>query len=107
MLVLVNFPLDIGVIKLSGSMARNTLAGKGKSHYNEKTGRDYGYDKEYQSTEERKKYRARLNKENRKKKTYGNKDDKDVSHKKDGKLTSEKQSKNRARNGHNGKSTKK
>ena len=88
-------------------MARNTLAGKGKGKYNEKTGRDYEYDKEYQSTEERKKYRAGLNKENRKKKTYGNKDGKDVSHKKDGKLTSEKQSKNRARNGHNGKSTKK
>lgn len=88
-------------------MARNTLAGKGKSHYNEKTGRDYEYDKKYQSTEERKKYRARLNKENRKKKTYGNKDGKDMSHTKKRNLVPENQSDNRARNGHGGKPTKK
>jgi hypothetical protein len=88
-------------------MARNTLAGKGKGRYNEKTGRDYEYDKEYQSTEERTKYRTALNKENRKRKTYGNKDGKDMSHTKSGKLVTEAQSKNRARNGHNKRSTKK
>lgn len=88
-------------------MPRNTLAGKGKGRYNEDTGRDYGYDKEYQKTPERKRYRAELNKANRKKGTYGNKDGYDASHKKDGTITKEKQSKNRARNGANNKSTKK
>jgi hypothetical protein len=88
-------------------MARNTLAGKGKGRYNEKTGRDYGYDKEYQATPERKRYRARLNKKNREEATYGNKDGKDASHTKKGKMVMEHQSKNRARNGHNKKSTKK
>lgn len=61
------------------------------------------YDTKYHSSEERKKYRAELNKETRKKKTPG----KDVSHKKDGTLTRESRSKNRARNGKNGKSSKK
>lgn len=88
-------------------MPRNTLAGKGKGHYNKSTGRDYTYDKEYQSTPERKKYRAALNRANHKAKTYGNKDGKDMSHKKNGTMTKECQCKNRARNGHNGKSTKK
>ena len=61
------------------------------------------YDTKYHSSEERKQYRAKLNKETRKKKTPG----KDVSHKKDGTLTRESRSKNRARNGKNGKSSKK
>ena len=61
------------------------------------------YDTEYHSSPERKKYRAKLNKETRKKRTPG----KDVSHKKDGTLTRESRSKNRARNGKNGKSSKK
>lgn len=88
-------------------MPRNTLAGKGKGRYNEDTGRDYEYDKQYQKTSERKKYRAELNKANRKAGTYGNKDGYDASHKKDGTITKEKQSKNRARNGANKKTTKK
>lgn len=88
-------------------MARNKLAGKGKGRYNEKTGRDYEYDKKYQSSPERKKYRAELNKKNRQAGTYGNGDKKDISHKKSGGTTQESQSKNRARNGANGKSTKK
>ena len=88
-------------------MARNTLAGKrtGKSrtakYYaaNPKARRKKkAYDTEYHSTPERKKYRAKLNKENKKRKTYGNKDKKDVSHKKVGGFLLEKQSKNRARN---------
>lgn len=86
-------------------MARNSLAGKGKGRYNEDNGRDYEYDKAYQK--KRVKYRTELNRENRKRKTYGNKDGKDLSHTKGGKLVKEKQSKNRARNGHNKKSTKK
>lgn len=65
------------------------------------------YDKKYNSTKKAKKYRALLNKANRKAGTYGNGDKKDMSHTKDGGLVSEHQSKNRARNGSNGKSTKK
>lgn len=61
------------------------------------------YDTEYHSTKKRKKYRAKLNKITRKKSIPG----KDVSHTKSGKLVREKRSTNRARNGKNGKSTKK
>lgn len=93
-------------------MARNTLAGKHPS-YNKRgmskaeIERKKAYDTEYQKTEERKKYRAELNKANRKAGTYGNKDGIDMSHTKTGRLVKESQSKNRARNGHNGKSSKK
>ena len=65
------------------------------------------YDTAYNKSAKRRKYRSELNKENRRRGTYGNGDGKDVSHKKNGKTTLEKASKNRARNGHNGKSTKK
>jgi hypothetical protein len=65
------------------------------------------YNKKYHATDERKSYRAGLNKENRDSGTYGNKDRKDVSHKKNGGTVSEKQSTNRARNGKGGKSSKK
>ena len=51
-----------------------------------------------------KKRRAALNKENRKRGTYGNGDGKDVSHKANGKTVLEKASTNRRRNGRNGKS---
>ena len=44
------------------------------------------------------KKRVELNRENRKRGTYGNGDGKDVSHKKDGSTVFEKASKNRARN---------
>ena len=86
---------------------RNKKAGKstGKSKSAKYFARDKKkkYDTEYHSSTKRKKYRAKLNKETRKKKTPG----KDVSHKKDGTLTREKRSTNRARNGKNGKSSKK
>lgn len=89
-------------------MARNTLAGKGKANgRNSKTGRDYSKEKSYQSSPERIKYRTELNRKNREAGTYGNKDGKDMSHTKSGKMVKEAQSKNRARNGRNGKSTKK
>lgn len=65
---------------------------------NKATGRNYDYDKEYQSSPERKKYRAELNKANRKDGTAGNGDKMDKSHTKSGKLVNEAQSKNRARN---------
>ena len=51
-----------------------------------------------------KKRRASLNKDNRRRGTYGNGDGKDVSHKKNGKTVLEKASTNRRRNGRNGKS---
>ena len=60
------------------------------------------YNSKYHSSTERKKYRAALNKLTRKKKTPG----KDVSHKKDGTVTREKRSTNRARNGKGNKSSK-
>lgn len=80
-------------------MARNKIVGKNKRKgSNKATGRDYSKEKGYQSTEKRKKYRAALNKANRKAGTYGNGDKKDMSHTKSGKLVKEAQSKNRARN---------
>ena len=88
-------------------MARNTLAGKSKGksksakyYAKNKKARDKkkAYDTEYHSSSTRKKYRSKLNKANRKAKTYGNKDGKDMSHTKKGKLVKERQSKNRARN---------
>jgi hypothetical protein len=78
---------------------KNKIVGKNKRPgSNKATGRDYSYDKEYQSSPERKRYRAELNKANRKSGTYGNKDGMDKSHTKSGKMVSESQSKNRARN---------
>ena len=86
-------------------MARNKLAGKinGKSksskHYakNLKSKKKKNqYDKKYSSSEERKKYRVKLNLFNRKKGKKG--DGKDASHTKDGGLVMESQSKNRSRN---------
>jgi|688.fasta_scaffold1519509_2 hypothetical protein len=88
------------------SNKRNNLAGKGKSGNHKGTGRDYSKEKEYQSSPERKKYRAELNKVNRKAKTYANGDGKDASHTKSGKIVMESQSKNRARNGKKGSSLK-
>jgi hypothetical protein len=91
---------------------RNGLAGKHPSYdkagmSEERKRRKLEYDKEYQKTEERKKYRAELNAANRKAGTYGNGDGKDMSHTKTGKLILEKAKTNRARNGQNKKSTKK
>lgn len=95
---------------------RNTLAGtktgtsrSAKYFQNNAEAREKKneYNKKYHSTEERKSYRAGLNKANKDAGTYGNKDGKDRSHTKSGKLVSESQSKNRARNGKAGKSSKK
>ena len=88
-------------------MAKNRMAGKGKSNNHKGTGRDYSKEKAYQSSPSRIKYRTDLNKANRDAGEYGNGDKMDRSHSKSGKLVKEAQSKNRARNGHNGKSTKK
>jgi hypothetical protein len=90
---------------------RNGLAGKHPSYEKagmskERIAKKLEYDKKYAASEERKKYRAELNKANRKAGTYGNGDGKDMSHTKVGKLVLESQRKNRSRNGHNGRSTK-
>ena len=80
-------------------MAKNTIKAKNtRKGSNKATGRDYLYDKEYQCSKERKRYRAALNRANREVGTYGNGDKKDMSHTKKGKLVKEAQSKNRARN---------
>ncbi len=55
------------------------------------------YQKKYDSSELQIKKRTKLNKENRKRGTYGNGDGKDVSHRKNGSTFLEKASKNRAR----------
>jgi hypothetical protein len=91
---------------------RNGLAGKHPSYDSlnmseTRRKKKLAYDKAYSATDERKKYRAALNKANKKAKTYGNGDGKDMSHTKAGKLTREPQNANRARNGQSGKSTKK
>ena len=80
-------------------MAKNTIKAKNtRKGSNKATGRDYSYDKEYQSSPARKRYRAALNRANLEVGTYGNGDKKDMSHTKKGKLVKECQSKNRARN---------
>jgi hypothetical protein len=87
---------------------RNSLAGKstGKStsakyfaSHPEARAKKNAYNKEYHSTPDRNKYRAKLNMANRASGTYGNGDGKDVSHTKAGKLVKETRSTNRARNG--------
>lgn len=97
-------------------MARNSLAGKSKGKSksakyfaaNPKARKKKNeYNKKYHATKARKKYRAKLNKANKQAGTYGNGDGKDMSHTKKGKLVKESQSKNRARNGKNKKSTRK
>lgn len=86
-----------GTSKSAKYFAANPEARKKKNEYQAK----------YNKSEAQKNRRVELNKDNRNRGTYGNKDGKDVSHTKKGKTVLEKQSKNRARNGKNGKSTKK
>ena len=76
-------------------MARNSnYSGPKYANGNYKT-----YQKKYDGTKLQIAKRAALNKENRQRKTYGNRDGKDVSHRKDGSTFLEKASKNRARKG--------
>lgn len=91
---------------------RNSKAGKStgtsksaKYFAKNKAARDKknAYNKEYHASPARKKYRAKLNKANR----ASPNGSKDKSHTKSGKLTNEKRSSNRARNGRGGKSSKK
>ena len=84
--------------KLAGTKRGNSESAKYFQNNPEAKAKKDAYNKEYHSTPERKKYRAKLNKANRRAGTYGNGDGKDMSHGKDG-LRKESQSKNRARNG--------
>ena len=91
---------------------RNKLAGKHPSYdklgmSEERKKKKLEYDKKYQATEKRKKYRAELNKANRDAGTYGNNDGVDMSHTKKGSMVKEKMKSNRARNGQDKRSTKK
>jgi len=99
-------------------MARNKLAGKfkGKSKSAkyfasnpEARKKKQEYNKEFNKRPDQKRKRVEVNRANRQAGTYGkmSKMGKDRSHTKDGRLVLESSSKNRARNGKNGKSTKK
>ena len=81
---------------------KNTRPGSNKV-----TGRDYSKEKAYQSSAKRVAYRSELNAEARERGIYGKRKSMDLSHTKDGKMVLEHKSKNRARQGANGKSTKK
>ena len=87
---------------------KNKIVGKNtRPGSNKATGRDYSYDKKYQSTESRKKYRSELNQEAKYRGVYGKRASKgmDLSHKKNGSMVLEKSKVNRARNGSGGKSS--
>jgi hypothetical protein len=91
---------------------KNKLAGKHPSYDKlnmsaERRAKKIAYDKKYQSSPDRVNYREELNKANRDAGTYGNSDGMDMSHTKAGSMVKENMMSNRARNGHNGKSTKK
>ena len=83
---------------------KNTRPGSNKA-----TGRDYSKESAYQSSPKRKAYRSELNAEARERGIYGKRASKslDLSHKKDGKMVLESKLLNRARQGSNGKSSKK
>lgn len=91
---------------LAGSKTGTSTSARRLQKSKEARDKKKAYDKKYHQSEERKKYRAKLNKANREAGTYGNKDGKDMSHDSKGKLKKESQSKNRARNGKGGKSSK-
>lgn len=91
---------------------RNKLAGKHPSYdklgmSSDRKKKKLAYDKKYQASEDRVNYREELNQANRKAGTYGNSDGMDMSHTKSGRMVKESMKSNRARNGQNGKSTKK
>ena len=91
---------------------RNRMAGDHPSYDKlnmspERRAKKLAYDKRYQDNPKRVKYRQELNKANRDAGTYGNGDGMDMSHTKIGGMVKENMMSNRARNGQNGKSTKK
>jgi len=88
---------------LAGTKKGTSVSAKRLQNSAEARAKKKAYDTKYHKTEERKKYRAGLNKANRDSGTYGNKDGKDKSHDSKGKTKNESQSSNRARNGKGGK----
>lgn len=89
-------------------MPKNKIVGKNKvPSSNKATGRKYGAS-QLKSNRKNQAKRVELNREARERGIYGKryKAGKDLSHGKDGSLTLEARKKNRARNGQNGKSTK-
>lgn len=91
-------------------MPKNTIVGKSKKPgSNKATGRDYTTQKAFNKSPDQVAKRVELNAEARKRKIYGKRHSSgvDLSHTKSGKMVLEGRSANRARNGRNGKSTKK
>jgi hypothetical protein len=91
-------------------MAKNTIVGKSKRPGSTKaTGRDYSSQKTFNKRPDQVAKRVELNREARKRKIYGKRhaNGVDLSHTKSGSMVLEKRSTNRARNGRNGKTTKK
>jgi hypothetical protein len=91
-------------------MAKNKIVGKNKrASSNKATGRDYSSQKEFNKRPDQVAKRVELNREARQRKIYGKRHSNgvDLSHTKSGSMVLEKRSANRARNGRNGKSTKK
>lgn len=90
---------------------RNKIVGKSKKpSANKAMGRDYSYQKEFNKRPDQVAKRVELNREARKRKIYGKRhaEGVDLSHTtKKGKLVLESSSKNRSRNGQDGRSTKK
>ena len=78
------------IVKMVGVLKARELSPEARRHKLE-------YDKEYESSPERVKYREELNQERRRRGIYGSGDRKDVSHTQGGKLTLEGQHSNRAR----------
>lgn len=91
---------------------RNRMAGEHPSYdklgmSEERRKKKLAYDTKYEASKKRVNYREDLNQANRKAGTYGNGDNLDMSHTKAGSMVAENMKSNRARNGHNGKPTKK
>lgn len=83
-------------------MPRNRVVGTNdRAGSNKATGRDYSYDKKYQKSRKRVKYRVQLNKANRRAMKQGRAhkgDGKDASHTTKGTIVMENMHANRARN---------
>jgi hypothetical protein len=82
--------------KLAGTKTGSSKSAKYYQSNPDARAKKEKYDKEYHSTDDRKEYRAGLNKENRERGTYGNGDGKDVAHKSRTRTRMQSQSKNRA-----------
>lgn len=82
--------------KIAGTKTGTSRSAKYYQENPEARKKKVAYDSKYQDTESRKEYRAKLNKVNRDKGTYGNGDGKDVAHQSKTKTRMQSQSKNRA-----------